>query len=245
MIRASPERIFAHLAHGEHLPRYAAPLWMVAEPAEKRGGTQVVTLRGYFAGLPVESVQRVLLRPPTSAEFIQIRGTLRALRGRCTLRSVEDGTELLYHLEADPAIPMITEDAARQFLAQFLERMLDRIKLAAERKVPARPRARVAASEAALPDAGDDEAEETEPLAPEVHVPESHAGLETAAAEPPPGEGAPEAVPSHPAASASADSETELSGGNQGGAQAAETPVPGPSPTGRRRRRRRHRRHSR
>jgi hypothetical protein len=111
---------------------------MIADVGEKRGAAYVVTLQGYFVGLPCESVQRVLLRPPTSLEFVQVRGTLRAFSGRCTLAAVEEGTELVYHLEADPGIPMITDGAARQFLIQFLERMLDRVKLASERKTPSR-----------------------------------------------------------------------------------------------------------
>src|SRR5207245_2406167 len=78
------------------------------------------------------------LHPPHSLEFKQVRGTLRMLTGHCALRAVEDGTEVEYRLEADVAISMITDDAARQFLVQFVERMLDRIKLAAERKTPAR-----------------------------------------------------------------------------------------------------------
>ncbi|HYM68499.1 MAG TPA: hypothetical protein VEZ44_02810 [bacterium] len=133
------------------MARYGAPLWMIADAVEKRGASQVVALRGYFIGLPVECVARVVLRAPASLEFVQILGTLRAFSGRCTLRSVEDGTEVLYRLEVDPGIPMISEDAARQFLVQFLERMLDRVKLASERKSPNRRAARGTATSTALP----------------------------------------------------------------------------------------------
>jgi len=111
---------------------------MLAEPVEKRRSAHVITLTGYLIGLPVESVLRIALRPPYAMEFKQVRGTLRALSGSCSLASVEDGTEVRYRLEADPGIPMISDEAARQFLTQFVERMLDRIKLAAERKAPAR-----------------------------------------------------------------------------------------------------------
>lgn len=159
MIRASCEHVFAHLAQPEHLPRYAAPLWMTADAVEKRGNTHVLALRGYFIGLPVESVQRIVVRQPASVEITQIRGTLRAFSGRLALVSVEDGTEILFRVEADPGIAMISEDAARQFLVQYVERMLDRIKLAAERKAPSRRAARGTATASALPGAAlDDEA---------------------------------------------------------------------------------------
>lgn len=113
-------------------------MWMAAEPVEKRRNAHVLTLWGYFIGLPVESVLRVALRSPHAMEFKQVRGTFRSLSGQCSLAAVEGGTEVRYRLEADPGIPMITDDAARQFLVQFVERMLDRIRLAAERKAPAR-----------------------------------------------------------------------------------------------------------
>jgi len=153
-MRASPDKVFAHIGRVDHLPRYAAPLWMTAESVEKRRGGQMVTLTGYLIGLPIESVQRVTLRPPHSIEFKQLRGTLRAFGGECTLKVVEDGTEVVYRLEVDPAIAMISDDAARQFFVQFVERFLARIKLAAERKAPQRRAARPApgAPEPAAPD---------------------------------------------------------------------------------------------
>ncbi len=139
LIRASGHHVFAYLANPEHLPRYGAPFWMTADPAERRSGAHLVTLRGYFIGLPVESVLRVTLHPPSSMELIQSHGTLRAFAGRFALVGGEDGTEVRYRVETDPGIPMLTEDAARQFLVQHVERLLDRVKLAAERKAPSRP----------------------------------------------------------------------------------------------------------
>ncbi len=141
-MRAAPEYVYGFLAHPEHLPRYAAPLWMAADPVEKRGHVHLVSLRGYFVGLPVESVQRVTVRAPASVEQTQIRGTLRGFAARCTLRATEDGTEVVYRVDVDPGISMITDEAAQQFLVQHVERTLDRIKLAAERRpAPRRPRA--------------------------------------------------------------------------------------------------------
>ncbi len=134
---------------------------MTADAPEKRGSAYLMTLRGYFIGLPVEAVVKVVLHHPSSLDLTQIHGTLRAFSGRFSMRSAEDGTEILYHVEADPGIPMLTDDAARQFLVQHVERLLDRIKLAAERKAPSRrPRAaapRTAAGPAATVAEADDE----------------------------------------------------------------------------------------
>ena len=246
MVRASPERVFAHIAHGEHLPRYATPLWMSADPTEKRGGGQVFTLRGYFAGLPVESVQRVVPHPSSSVEFIQVRGTLRALNARFTLRGGEDGTEVLYRMNVDPGIPMITDDTAQQFLVQFLERMLDRIKLAAERKTPTRQRgARGAATETALPGADDEEAEGITELPPR----EPQTEPEIAAAGIPPSPGGEAAAP-HPAAldparpapAAPVREHAAHTGGDRRRSEQSRAAGPTPPLSGRRRRRRRHRR---
>lgn len=184
MIRASPEHIFAYLARVEHLPRYGSPLWMIAEPMDKRGSAQTVALSGYFAGLPIESILRVALRPPVALELSQIRGTLRAFAGRCTLERGEDGTEVVYRLEVDPGIPMVTDEAARQFLMQYLTRLLDRIKLAAERKVPVRrPQAPSAAVPAASapPETGDVEHEPEEEPAPPIGVEERPGGAAASA----------------------------------------------------------------
>jgi hypothetical protein len=206
---------------------------MTAEPVEKRRSAQLIALTGYLIGLPVESVVRVALHPPHSIEFKQVRGTLRMLAGHCALRAVEDGTEVEYRLEADLGISMITDDAARQFLVQFVERMIDRIKLAAERKTPARRLDRGSGAEPSpvAPGAGA-EAEEDEP------EPVIEDALPAAPAEPEVAEGAhveavdatatPEpglhrAVPSRPAAGPAPDPR-------------AASPRPG-----RRRRRRRHR----
>jgi Polyketide cyclase / dehydrase and lipid transport len=185
VIRASPEHIFAYLARVEHLPRYGSPLWMIAEPMEKRGSAQTVALSGYFAGLPIESILRVALHPPVTLELTQMRGTLRSFAGRCTLERGEDGTEVFYHLEVDPGIPMVTDDAARQFLMQYLTRLLDRIKLAAERKVPVRrPQAPSAAAPAASapPEMGEAEPEPDEEPAPPIGVEERAGGAAASAA---------------------------------------------------------------
>jgi polyketide cyclase/dehydrase/lipid transport protein len=157
VIRATPDRIFSHLGRMDHFPRYGAPLWMTAEAGERRRAAHIVTLTGYLIGLPVESVQRVVLRPPHALEFKQIRGTLRALSGQCSLRAVEDGTEVGFRLDLDPGISMISDGAVQQFFVQFVEGFLDRIKMAAERRAPARKMGREATSESADLDADEEE----------------------------------------------------------------------------------------
>jgi len=241
LVRASAEHVFNHLVPPDQMARYGAPMWMIADAVEKRGASQVVALRGYFIGLPVECVARVVLRAPASLEFVQILGTLRAFSGRCTLRSVEDGTEVLYRLEVDPGIPMISEDAARQFLVQFLERMLDRVKLASERKSPNRRAARGTATSTTLP--GQVGSEEEEPAVGEPSGPVQEAAQ--------PREEPPAAVrPSRPRPSVRpprvrAD---RVPGGKSQPEKAPERTAPpadaaaGGPPAGRKRRRRRRRR---
>ena len=185
-MHAAPDRVFTHIGRIEHLPRYGAPLWVTAESVEKRRNTQVVALTGYLIGLPIESVQRVTLRPPTAVEFKQVRGTLRMFNGQCSLAAVEDGTEVRYRLEVDLGIAMISDDAARQFLVQFVERFLDRIKLAAERKTPLpRPAAATAVGVAAA-----DEEEEKDTVGAGVQDEGGSEALEASEDEQP-GEGAP------------------------------------------------------
>ena len=204
-MHAAPDRVFTHIGRIEHLPRYGAPLWMTAESVEKRRNAQVVALTGYLIGLPIESVQRVTLRPPTAVEFKQVRGTLRMFNGQCSLAAVEDGTEVRYRLEVDLGIAMISDDAARQFLVQFVERFLDRIKLAAERKTPLpRPAAATGVGVAAA-----DEEEEKETVGAGVQDEGGTEALEAPEDEQP-GEGAPQvgapedrpAVPGRPPAGA-------------------------------------------
>ena len=223
VIRATPDRIFSHLGRMDHFPRYGAPLWMTAEAGERRRAAHVVTLTGYLIGLPVESVQRVVLRPPHALEFKQIRGTLRALSGQCSLRAVEDGTEVVLHLDLDPGIAMISDGALRQFFVQFVEGFLDRIKMAAERRAPARKMGRGAVESADL-DADEEESAATN------GAPRSEAGgkdLEEGALDA--GHGAPPET----AAGRGGDSRASPPGGSL-------SPSP-PHTGGRRRRRHRHR----
>ena|GEM_PF-1075054 len=154
IIRATREHIFAYVAHPEHLPRFGAPLWLAADVEDRRGAEPLITLRGYFAGLPVEAVMRGVSRAPQSVDIVQVRGTLRGFSQRVTIESGDDGTVLSCRVEADPGIPMLSDDAAKHFLTQYVERMLDRLRLAAERRAPSRRPARPSAKEAAETEAG-------------------------------------------------------------------------------------------
>lgn len=147
LIRASREHVFAYVAHPEHLPRYGAPLWLAADLEERRGGEPLITLRGYFAGLPAEAVVRTASRAPHSVEITQVRGTLRGFSQRFTVEAGEEGEDTLLgcRVEADPGIPMLSDEAAKHFLTQYVERMLDRLRLAAERRAPSRRTVRPAA----------------------------------------------------------------------------------------------------
>ena len=138
--------MFAFLAHPEHLPRYGGPLWLSGDLEDRRGGEPLITLRGYFAGLPVEAVIRTAARPPHTLEITQVRGTLRALSQRFKVEADEEGALLTCRVDVDPGIPMLSDEAARHFLIQYVERMLDRLRLAAERRAPSR-RPRPAAKE--------------------------------------------------------------------------------------------------
>ena len=159
LLRASREHVFAYVAHPEHLPRYGAPLWLTADADSRRGGPgeTLLMLRGYFAGLPVEAVVRTTSRTPQTLEITQVRGTLRAFSQRFTIEAGDEGTVLLCRVEADPGIPMLSDEAAKHFLVQYVERMLDRLRLAAERRAPSRRLARPArpGADAAAADADD------------------------------------------------------------------------------------------
>jgi hypothetical protein len=212
---------------------------MSAEPVEKRRSAHLVTLNGYLIGLPVESVLRISIRPPQAMEFKQVRGTLRALSGHCSLQGVGDGTEVRYRLEADPGIPMISDEAARQFLVQFVERMLDRIKLAAERKAPARRADRAAAAGAPALEAEEDDAEPAAEGAGSVVQQEEPAGAVPEEAQdavvPPPRTAKPDAAA--PAPGVSTRAEAVRSGRrrrrrHRGRGRTSGTPGQGTSPAG-------------
>ncbi|MDR7550827.1 MAG: SRPBCC family protein [Armatimonadota bacterium] len=174
IIRAPVQKVFQLVSRLEALPRVTG-LWLTAEAVERKNNTLTVRYSGYFAGLPVESVQRATLHPPNRIDFRQSRGNLKAFRGQYQFKPIEGDTEVVLTVEADVGIPLISEEAARLVLHAFVERSLEKFKLVAERDLPraiARKTADgAAAREAETEEAETGEAEEAAPAAPEPAVP--------------------------------------------------------------------------
>ncbi|MDQ7818939.1 MAG: SRPBCC family protein [Armatimonadota bacterium] len=135
IIRAPVQKVFQLVSRLDAQPRVTG-LWLTADLLERRSNTLTVYYRGYFGGIPVESVQRAVLHPNRRIEFRQTRGGLRTFRGQYTLKSVDGDTELALTVEADVGIPLISEESARRVLRAFVERSLDKFKLTAERDLP-------------------------------------------------------------------------------------------------------------
>ncbi|MDR7540437.1 MAG: SRPBCC family protein [Armatimonadota bacterium] len=157
-IRAPQQRVYQLLTRVEGLPRFA-DIWLVADVLERSGGQVVAEFRGYFGGLPVESVQRLSLRPPGRVEFRQLRGTFKALRGEYVVEPEGSGARLTARVEVEAGIPMLSDQAVQMALSAAVERLLNRVRDAAERdlprlaparrSVPARPALAAAGPEAA------------------------------------------------------------------------------------------------
>jgi hypothetical protein len=135
VIRAPVQKVFPIIGRLEGQPRVTG-LWLSADVLDRRPGQLTVHYRGYFAGVPLESVQRVMLQPPHRVEFRQTRGGLRSLQGDYALEPADGETELTMSVEADIGIPLITDAAAARVLRGYVERTLDKIKLTAERELP-------------------------------------------------------------------------------------------------------------
>ncbi|MDR7521365.1 MAG: SRPBCC family protein [Armatimonadota bacterium] len=132
LIRAPLQRVWQLLSRLESYPRYAS-LWLTADLLERSQRSALVEFRGFFGGLPVTSVQRVVMRPPGRIEFRQVRGTLRALSGVYALKDVEGETDLTVRMAADAGIVFFSEESVQQILVAHIDRMLTRIKASAER----------------------------------------------------------------------------------------------------------------
>ncbi len=141
VIRTSMQRVFQLVSRLEAHPRVTG-LWLTADLLERRANGVTVQYHGYFAGIPVESIQQAILQPPHRVEFRQTRGGLKAFRGSYVLKPVDGDTELALTVEADVGIPLITDTAARRVLHAYVEQSLDKFKLTAERELP-RPIRRV------------------------------------------------------------------------------------------------------
>lgn len=152
-IRAPQQRVYQLLSRVEGLPRFA-DLWLAADVQERGGGQVVAEFRGYFGGLPVDSLQRVTLRPSSRVEFRQVRGTFKALRGEYVVEAEGQGARLTARLEVDAGIPLLSDDVVRTVISNALDRLLTKVRDAAERDLPRLVPRRAAApgAAAAAPD---------------------------------------------------------------------------------------------
>lgn len=135
IIRAPIQKVFQLVSRLEAQP-HVTGLWLSADLLDRRQNTATVMYKGYFGGIPVESVQRATLYPPQRVEFKQSRGGLKAFAGRYSLKPIEGDTELSMQVEADVGIALITESSARRVIHAFVERSLQKIKFLAERDLP-------------------------------------------------------------------------------------------------------------
>ncbi len=135
IIRAPVQKVFQLVGRLDTASRVTG-LWLTVDLLERKSNSLTVHYKGYFAGMPVESVQRATLYPPGRVEFRQTRGGLKVFRGQYQLKPIEEDTELSLSLEADVGIPLISDEAARRVLSAFIERSLEKFKLTAERELP-------------------------------------------------------------------------------------------------------------
>ena len=141
IIRAPIQKVFQLVSRLEAQP-HVTGLWFSADLIDRRQNTATVLYKGYFGGIPLESVQRATLHPPQRVEFKQSRGGLKAFAGRYSLKPIDGETELSMQIEAEVGIALITEASARRVLHSYVERSLQKIKFLAERDLP-RPVRRV------------------------------------------------------------------------------------------------------
>lgn len=134
VIRAPLHRVWQLLSRLESHPRYAG-LWLTADLLERSQASVVVEFRGFFGGLPITSVQRMVLRPPGRIEFKQVRGTLRGLWGAYLLKGTDGDTDLHAQVVVDPGIVLFTEASVQQILTAHIDGTLTRIKASAEREL--------------------------------------------------------------------------------------------------------------
>lgn len=195
LIRAPVQRVWHLLSRPEIHPRYAT-MWMAADVLERSPAGAVVELRGFFGGLPITSVQRLIFKPPGRLEFRQIRGELRDLSGVYTLKDAEGETDLTCEMTVDAGIALFSDTAVEQILAGHTEGTLTRMKATAERDL-VRPvlRRRGAAPEATVGEAKAAPTLDDEPSGSEEDEEEA---VETA---PSAGQPSPAAAPPHAAGS--------------------------------------------
>lgn len=135
IIRSPIQKVFQMVSHLDSQPRVTG-LWMSADLVERKANTLTVHYRGYFGGMPLESIQRATLIPNQRIEFRQTRGALKMLRGEYLLKSIDGDTDLSLSVEAEVGIPLISENSARLVLQGFVENTLQKFKFTAERDLP-------------------------------------------------------------------------------------------------------------
>lgn len=178
IIRVPVQKVFQLVSRLEAHP-HVTGLWMTADLIDRRADTLTVHYKGYFAGMPVESVQRATLHPPNRIEFRQTRGALKAFQGQYVLKPIEGDTELTMSIEADVGIALISEASARLVLHSFIERSLEKFKLMAERDLPRvqrRPHELVAAPAPAEAAEAEPEKAQPQPEPPPPAAPTTEAG---------------------------------------------------------------------
>lgn len=139
IIRAPVQKVFQLVSRLDSSSRVTG-LWLTADLLDRKANTLTVHYRGYFAGMPVESIQLATLFPPNRIDFRQSRGGLKTFRGQYQFKPIEEDTDLSLSVEADAGIPLISEQATRLVLHSFIERSLEKYKLTAERELPRAPR---------------------------------------------------------------------------------------------------------
>ncbi len=135
IIRSPIQKVFQMVSHLDSQPRVTG-LWMSADLVERKANTLTVHYRGYFGGMPLESIQRATLIPNQRIEFRQTRGALKVFRGEYVLKSIDGDTDLSLSVEAEVGIPLISENSARLVLQLFVENSLQKFKFTAERDLP-------------------------------------------------------------------------------------------------------------
>jgi len=159
IIRSPIQKVFQMVSHLDSQPRVTG-LWMSADLVERKANTLTVHYRGYFGGMPMESIQRATLIPNQRIEFRQTRGALKAFRGEYVLKSIDGDTDLSLSVEAEVGIPLISENSARLVLQLFVENSLQKFKFTAERDLPRvvgarRPKEGAAATTTSAPASAD------------------------------------------------------------------------------------------
>lgn len=136
LLRVALAAAYGMASRLEHLPRWS-DLWMRADTMEKRPGRWVLRLRGFVAGLPVESVVRAELEPGRTVRWRQAHGTFLHYAAQFEVEPAEDGTRVRYTVELDPGINLLDLPSAQRVAVQEAERTLDRMKWSAERELVA------------------------------------------------------------------------------------------------------------